>query len=167
MWSGQWWSRLIPCEQVSRTQQRKSLWTMNQLRFRYWGHPCHEWTVLSSLVYVLFQVVNLKILEKISKKDTELKSDGIQDIVFCTRRELSKHRVSARTGGVAQLGVIPQSERLPVWFPIGAHAWAAGSVPGWDRYDRQPRDVSLSLWCFSTSLPPSLPLSLQIHQSNL
>ena len=32
------------------------------------------------------------------------------------------------------------------------------------RYKRQPIDAYLSHWCFSLSLPPSLPLSLKINK---
>ena len=49
------WS-LVQCKQVSLTHQMKSLLKMNRLQFRYHGYPCHEWIVLSFLVYVLFQV---------------------------------------------------------------------------------------------------------------
>ena len=62
---------------------------------------------------------------------------------------------------VAQLvGVIPQSKRLPVQFPVRAHAWVVALVPGCGSYERQLMDVSLSHQCFSPSLSSSLPLSL-------
>ena len=30
------------------------------------------------------------------------------------------------------LGAVPQIERSQVQFPVRAHAWVVGSVPGWD-----------------------------------
>ena len=39
-----------------------------------------------------------------------------------------------------------------VWFPVREHAWVAGQVPStWE---------TTTYWCFSLSLSPSLPLSL-------
>ena len=35
------------------------------------------------------------------------------------------------TGMFSWLGVILQSERSPVQFLVGAHAWVAGLVPSW------------------------------------
>ena len=55
---------------------------------------------------------------------------------------------------VGQLGVIPQSEKSLVRFPLRACALVVGSFPGCGRYERQPIDVSL------TSSP--FPLSLKI-----
>ena len=43
------------------------------------------------------------------------------------------------------LGVVLQTERSRVRFPVRAHAWVAGSVPDWGAYERQPVDVSLLL----------------------
>ena len=59
--------------------------------------------------------------------------------------------------GVVRLGVVLQSERPPVRFPVRAHAWAVGSVLDRCTYERQPIDVSLSL-------SPSFPLSLKINK---
>ena len=39
---------------------------------------------------------------------------------------------------------------------VRAHSEAAGSIPDWDSFRRQPMDVSLSHCCFSLCL--SLPL---------
>ena len=36
------------------------------------------------------------------------------------------------------LGVIPQSERSLVQFPVRAHAWVVGLVPSWSTYERRP-----------------------------
>ena len=71
--------------------------------------------------------------------------------------------------GVAQLvGHHPQGEGSPVWFPVRAHAWVSGLVPGCGvvrvHNERQAIDVSLSRGCFSPSLSPSLPLSLKINK---
>ena len=55
------------------------------------------------------------------------------------------------------LGIILQSERSRVQFLVRAHAWVAGLVLSW----RQVINVSLSHQCFSPSLSPSLPLSLE------
>ena len=55
------------------------------------------------------------------------------------------------------LGVVPQTERPPVQFPVMVHSWITGLVPSWGAYERQPIAVSLSHRCFSPSLPPSLP----------
>ena len=59
------------------------------------------------------------------------------------------------------LGTFLQSKRSPGCFPVRAHTWAAGLVPG-QMYKRQTIDVSLSHPCFSPSFSPSLPLSLKI-----
>ena len=56
------------------------------------------------------------------------------------------------------LGIIPQGSL--VQFPVGAHAWVAGSVP-WSG-SRESTDVSLSHRCFSPFHSPSLPLSLEL-----
>ena len=52
------------------------------------------------------------------------------------------------------LGIILQSERLPVPFPVRAHAWIAGQVPIWG-HARSNQSVSLSHTDFS--LPHFLP----------
>ena len=54
---------------------------------------------------------------------------------------------------VGQLGVIPQSEKSLVRFPLRACALVVGSFPGCGRYERQPIDVSLSHQCFSHFFP--------------
>ena len=61
---------------------------------------------------------------------------------------------------LGQCGRHLQTGRLSVPFPVGTHAWIAGSVPGQGAYRRQLLHVSLSHRCFSTSLSSSLPLSL-------
>ena len=56
-----------------------------------------------------------------------------------------------------------QSKRLPVQFLVRAHAWVAGSVPGWGTYDREPIDVShisVSLLLFL----PAFPLKIKTKQ---
>ena len=63
--------------------------------------------------------------------------------------------------------IVPQSKKSLVSFLVRAHAWVAGSVPGWGAYERQPIDVSLLHLCFSPSLSLSLPLSLKINRYNL
>ena len=50
------------------------------------------------------------------------------------------------------------TERSPVWSPVRAHAWVAGQVPGWGCV--RGHCFSLTQWCFSPSLCPSLSLSL-------
>ena len=49
----------------------------------------------------------------------------------------------------------PRTERSLVWFPVRAHAWVAGQVPGWGRARGNQS------FCFMVflSLSPSLPLS--------
>ena len=59
------------------------------------------------------------------------------------------------------LGTVMQTERLPVRFPVTAHAWVAGLVSSWGVYRRQPMDVSVSHGCFFSFPSPSLPLSLK------
>ena len=59
------------------------------------------------------------------------------------------------------LGIVPQRERSWVWSLLGAHAWAVGLVPSPDVCKRQPIDVSLLHWCFSSSPSPFLPFSLK------
>ena len=51
------------------------------------------------------------------------------------------------------LGIIPQTERLLVWFLVRGHAWVACQVPSWGR-----EKASQSMF---PSLPPSLPCSLK------
>ena len=53
-------------------------------------------------------------------------------------------------------GIILQSERSLVQFPVRAHAWVAGSVPGWGMCGKQPI-VFLSLSFYVPS--PSLKIS--------
>ena len=59
------------------------------------------------------------------------------------------------------VGCVLFHKRSQVQFPVRAHAWVVGSVPGQGVYGRQPVNVSLSHQCFSHSLNPSLPLSLK------
>ena len=47
------------------------------------------------------------------------------------------------------VGVITQTKRSPVQFPVRARAWVMGSVPSWSTYNRQLFNVSLPLF-----LPP-------------
>ena len=58
------------------------------------------------------------------------------------------------------LGLVLQSESPLVQFPVRAQAWAADQVPGWGR-------VRATDGCFSSSLSPSLPLSLKVSKQNL
>ena len=59
------------------------------------------------------------------------------------------------------LGIIPQSKASQVCFPISAHAWVVGLLPGvpsLDAYEGQLMDVSLPLF-----LPP-FPVSKKINK---
>ena len=38
--------------------------------------------------------------------------------------------ITAMVSVLSGLGIIPQRERSPVQFPVRAHAWVAGLVPG-------------------------------------
>ena len=67
-------------------------------------------------------------------------------------------------GWLSSLGVILQSKRSPVWFPVRAHSCVLSLVPGQGTYERQPINVSLSHRCFSPSLSPCLPFSLKINK---
>ena len=49
------------------------------------------------------------------------------------------------------LGVVLQSKRSPVQFPLRARAWFEGSLPGGGTWERQPIDVSLPLFLPSFS----------------
>ena len=52
------------------------------------------------------------------------------------------------------LGVVPQSERLLVQFPVRAHAWVAGLIPS-------QGILEATDWCFSLTLMfLSLPFTL-------
>ena len=62
---------------------------------------------------------------------------------------------------VSWLELHPVIRESHVWFPVRANAWVVGLVPDWDAFERQPIDVSLSHWSFSSSLSPFLPLSLK------
>ena len=44
---------------------------------------------------------------------------------------------------------------------IPCQGWVSGVVPGPGVCERQLTEVSLSRWCFSSSLSPSLPLFLK------
>ena len=55
---------------------------------------------------------------------------------------------------LSRLGIILQTGRLPVQFPVRAQAWAGACK-------RQTIDVSLTHQRFSPSLSPSLPFSLK------
>ena len=62
------------------------------------------------------------------------------------------------------LGVVLQNKRMPVWFLVRTHVWVMGPVPRWGMWERQPIDDSVSYWCFSRSLSPSLLLSVKINK---
>ena len=64
------------------------------------------------------------------------------------------------------LGVVLQTKRLLVRFPIRARAWVVGSVPSWGRCKRQPVNDSLTHQCFSPSLSPSPSHSLESIKRN-
>ena len=74
------------------------------------------------------------------------------------QRDANQNHNESRLVWLSRLGNILQSARSPVQFQVGlvqalgfrAHA-----------RDNQPINVSLSRWCFSPSLPPSLSLSLK------
>ena len=55
------------------------------------------------------------------------------------------------------------TEKSPVQFPFRAHAWVAGQVPGWG-HKRGNQWLFLTHQCFSSSLPPLLPLFLKINK---
>ena len=48
-------------------------------------------------------------------------------------------------GGSVGWSVVLYNMGLQVQFPVRAHAWVVGSIPGWGEYRRQPFDLSLSL----------------------
>ena len=54
-------------------------------------------------------------------------------------------------------GILPQSRRSPIHFPVRAHAWAAGLVPGLGHV-QEATDVSLPLF---------LPTFLSLNKQNL
>ena len=57
---------------------------------------------------------------------------------------------------LSRLGIVPQSEGLPVSLPVEAHAWTAGPIPGWGVYKRQLIEMFLPhISVFSLFLPPS------------
>ena len=61
--------------------------------------------------------------------------------------------------GVPQLvGHCSAKQKELVRFPVRAHAWVAGLVPGQTMWERQPIDVSLTLMLLPLFLPllPSL-----------
>ena len=51
------------------------------------------------------------------------------------------------------------TKRLLVQFPIRAHGWVAGKVPGMGGVRGNP--ISLTHRCFSPFLSPSFPISLK------
>ena len=75
-------------------------------------------------------------------------------------REL-ENTVQPRPVWLSWLEIVPQSGRLLVLFPVGAHAWVAGLVRSQSVYERQQIDASLLHSCFCLSLSPSPPLSLK------
>ena len=54
---------------------------------------------------------------------------------------------------LSRLGIIPQTERLPVEFPVKAHVWVLGQVPGWGQARR-------NRYIFLSFLPPFLSLKI-------
>ena len=46
-------------------------------------------------------------------------------------------------GIIVLIGVgqgVGRTERLPVGFPVRAHVWVVGRVPGWGTYNRKATD---------------------------
>ena len=56
------------------------------------------------------------------------------------------------------LGNVPQSNRLPVRFPVGVRVWIVDQVPGWGP-EKRPSHVSLAHSCFCPSVSLPSPLS--------
>ena len=50
------------------------------------------------------------------------------------------------------------------WFNCQGTCLGEGSVPSQGPHKKQPIDVSLSHWCFSSSLSPSFPISLKVNK---
>ena len=67
--------------------------------------------------------------------------------LFC---KLGGKGVLALTGVAPFVGIIPQSQGWRVRFPMGAHAYVAGSLVR-EYYERQPISISCSQGCFSPS----------------
>ena len=59
--------------------------------------------------------------------------------------------------GVAQLvGCRSAKQKVPVQFPVRAHVWVVGLVPGWGAHERQPVNashISVSLPLFLRPFP--------------
>ena len=90
----------------------------------------------------------------------------IQRCLYVTPNSFLFLVINFKKAGTDQCGsvgwdVSPQSKKSLVQFPVRAHDWVVGLVPGGGTYQRQPTDVSLHQ-CFSPSLSPSFPLSLGI-----
>ena len=84
----------------------------------------------------------------------------------CTMDSYSSFKMPPRSWAawLSCFGVVLQTKTSPVQFPVRAHAWVAGSVPGWGTCKRQLISVSLIHRCFSPSLSPSLLISLKINK---
>ena len=70
------------------------------------------------------------------------------------KSQKKKKKCMVLTGMFSWLGVILQSERSPVQFLVGAHAWVAGLVPSWGHVRG---NGLMFLSHINVSLPPFLP----------
>ena len=68
--------------------------------------------------------------------------------------------------GVAQLvGNYPAKERIAGSIPSQGTCLGVGSIPRQGVFKKQPINVSVSHQCFSPSLSPSFPFSLNINKN--
>ena len=87
-----------------------------------------------------FFCIAKKIINKMKRQPTEWENifanTSGKGLIFKIYKELYPWLV-----WLSCLAIILQTKRSSVQFPVGAHAWAVGSVPGWGV--KQPIDVSL------------------------
>ena len=61
------------------------------------------------------------------------------------------------------LGIVPETKRSPVRFPVRVYAWVEGPIPSWGTHG--PKEVSQSMFLshidISLSLSPCLAYSLK------
>ena len=77
------------------------------------------------------------------------------DIIFYVNKCILKGNFSPGQCGLCWLGLIPETEGWPIQFPVGVHAWAAGSLLHPWTLAEGSRSMFLS--CIDVSLPLCLP----------
>ena len=138
----------------------------NAKRYSYFGKQWQFFTKLSIVLPYDLVITLLVIYQNEVKTYVQTKT--------CIQMLIYNHQTpEASLTRVAQLVCLLQSKksqvlcpqghmpRFQVWSPVGVPRLV---VPDWGTYKRQVMDVSLTRWCFSPPLSPSLTLSLKINK---